>query len=120
MRVWPINGYVLVEEKDQEKDVAVDSGKVKDIVTLPINDEGVRSVLEKQGNDIVVTSLRCPHGRCSDRVASLDISIGAGFDQKFAKCIVIVDRCPLGHPISVVIRRVFVARFPVGRIRAMG
>lgn len=79
-------------------------------------------MLEKQGNDIVVTSLRCPHGRCSDRVASLDISIGAGFNQKFAKCIVIVDRCPLDHPvsISVVIRRVFVARIPVGRIRAMG
>lgn len=38
MRVWPIDGDILVEEKDQEEDVAVDSGKVKDIVTLPIND----------------------------------------------------------------------------------
>lgn len=38
MNVGPIDGYILVEQEDQEKDVAVDSGKVKDIVTLSIND----------------------------------------------------------------------------------
>lgn len=62
-------------------------------------------MLEKQGNYIVVTSLRCPHGRCSDRVASLDINIGACFNQEFAKCVVVVDSCPLDHTISVLIRR---------------
>lgn len=77
-------------------------------------------MLEKQGNYIVVTSLRCPHGRCSDRVASLNISIGACFNQKFAKCVVVVDRCPLDHLVSVLIRGMFIAINPVGRIRAMG
>lgn len=120
MSVWPIDGDILVEEEDQEEDVAVDSGKVKDIVTLSINDQGVRPVLEKQSNYIIVTSLCCPHGRCSDRVASLDINIGACSNQEFAKCVVVVDRCPLDDTISVLIRRMFIAIVSGGRIRAVG
>lgn len=77
-------------------------------------------MLEKQSNYIVVTSLCCPHGRCSDRVASLDINIGACFNQEFAKCIVVIDRCPLDHTISVLIRRMFIAIVSGGCIRVMG
>lgn len=38
MVIWLINWDILMEEKNQKEDVAVDSGKMKDVVTLRISD----------------------------------------------------------------------------------
>lgn len=50
---------------------------MQDVITLIICDERVCSILQEQVDDIVVTSLRRPHGRACDRFSSFGIDIGS-------------------------------------------
>lgn len=45
MVVRSVNWNILVEKKNQEEDVAVDGGKMKNVVALRISDQRIRSVL---------------------------------------------------------------------------
>ncbi len=63
--VWDVDRYVLVKEKDEEEGVAIDGRKVKDIVPRGVEDQRVCSGLKEKMNNVVVASLRSPHGWCS-------------------------------------------------------
>ena len=84
-----------MEEENEEENVSVDSGKMEYIIALYISDQRIGSILQKQIDNIVMTSLRSPHGWWGDRISSLDVDISARFNQVFAERIVIVDCCPL-------------------------
>ena len=61
LRVGTVDGYVLVQEKQDKEDVAVKNGEVEDIVALSVGQERVRAVLQEQIDDVVVAALDCPH-----------------------------------------------------------
>ena len=101
MVIWPVNWDILEKEKNQKEDIAVDGGKMKNIVALRISDQRIGSILQKQINNIIMAFLRRPHCRRSDRIASLDIDVGARFNQELAESKMVIDRCPLNSLTSV-------------------
>ncbi len=95
LRILYVDWDELLEEKDEEEDIAVEGSQMQDVVPLNIGQEGVCSVMEEQVDDIVMTPLGCPHGRCSHRLSSSRIDIGARFEQELAESVLVVNRGPL-------------------------
>ena len=73
---------------------------MQNVVTLPVEEEGIRPTLHEEVDHIVMTPLRGPHSRRSVRLASSGIDIGTGFDEELAGRILVVDCCPLDKPVS--------------------
>lgn len=60
LRVGDVDGYVLVQEKDQLVHIAVEGGRVQEVKALVVGDEGVGAVLEQQMDDVIVAAFRGP------------------------------------------------------------
>jgi hypothetical protein len=68
---------------------------VKEVEALIVGEERVGPALEEEINDVVMALLCSPQDRCSNRVSSFGIYIGAVLDEEMAKCVVVIDRGPL-------------------------
>lgn len=98
-----VDRNALVKEEDNQKYVSVECRDVKSVVSLGIGNERVCAMLKKEVDGIVMTSLSGPLERCSDRVSSFLVNLGAVFDEELAHGKLVVDRSPLGI-VSVPIR----------------
>jgi hypothetical protein len=97
LRVWYIDGYVLVEEEHELVDIAVERGRMQQVEALVIGEERVGAVVKEEIHDVVVAALRSPEHGSRNGIATFRIDGRAGLDEKVAEGVVVVDGRPLRH-----------------------
>jgi hypothetical protein len=95
LRVWDVDGYVLVEEQDKLEDIAIERRRVQQVEALVVGEKRVGAVVEEEVHDVVVAALCGPEHGSRDGVSAFCIDGRAGLDQKVAEGIVVVDSRPL-------------------------
>src|SRR5262245_55530050 len=90
-----VDGYVLVEEQHNRKDVSVEGSGMEEIEALVVGQEGIGAVLEEQVDDVGMAFLRGPEDGGCHCVAAFGVDVGAGLDEEMAECIMVVDCGPL-------------------------
>lgn len=60
LRIWNVDGYVLVEEKHDLVDIAVEGRRMEQVEALVVSEERVGAVVEQEVHDVVVAALRRP------------------------------------------------------------
>lgn len=99
--VQHIDRDALVQQQDNEQDVAVKGRDVEGVVALRVGNEGIGSALEQQVDGIVMASLSRPLQRRSNGLAALFIELGAVLDEERAHGVLVVDGSPLAAANSV-------------------
>jgi hypothetical protein len=95
LRVGDVDGYVLVQEKHNLVDIAIEGRRVQKVEALVVGEEGVGAVVEQQVDNVVVAALSSPEDGCCDGVAAFCINGRTGLDEEVAEGIVVVDCSPL-------------------------
>lgn len=95
LRVWNVDGNILVEEQDKLEYIAVEGCAVQEVEALVIGKEGVGAMVEKEVDDVVVAALCGPQHGCCDSIAAFRVDGCAGLNKEVAERVVVIDGRPL-------------------------